>query len=113
MPCFVKTRVAAVLSVSPRVEVSGRVADEAGRLAGVTGSVMPRFFLGDPTAADWVSEPGVNNGGLRWLQRKLIELGVSSVHVVPALPAAGTVLLALVLAALSRRRATQGEQPRS
>ena len=51
------------------VVVSGAVADEVDRLAGVTNSVLPRFFLGNPEAADWgPSEPGVNNGGLRWLR---------------------------------------------
>ena len=54
--------------------VSGDVQAEASRLAGVTNSVMPRFFLGDPTAADWVSETKVNNGGLRWFKQKVAEL---------------------------------------
>ncbi len=41
---------------------------EAGALAGVGHSVMPRFFLGDPAASGWgPSQPKVNNGGLRWL----------------------------------------------
>ena len=45
---------------------------EVERLAGVSGTVMPRFFLGDPEAAGWgPSEPGVNNGGLRWLRSQL------------------------------------------
>ena len=50
-------------------EVTG--ADEVERLAGVSGTVMPRFFLGDPAAADYRSQPGVNNGGLRWLRRQI------------------------------------------
>ena len=54
--------------------VRGDVQDDASSLAGVTNSVMPRFFLGDPTAADWTSQPGGNNGGLRWLKRKVAEL---------------------------------------
>ena len=45
---------------------------EVDRLAGVSGSVMPRFFEGDPAAGGWgPSQPGVNNGGLRWLRSKL------------------------------------------
>ena len=45
---------------------------EVDRLAGVSNSVMPRFFLGDPEEQDWgPSEPGVNNGGLRWLRSVL------------------------------------------
>ena len=55
-------------------EVTGDVRAEVDRLAGVTNSIMPRFFFGDPTAADWVSQPGENNGGLRWLKRKVAEL---------------------------------------
>ena len=54
--------------------VRGDVQDDASSLAGVTNSVMPRFFLGDPTAADWTSQPGGNNGGLRWLKQKVAEL---------------------------------------
>lgn len=56
-------------------EVTGDVQEDVDRLAGVTNSVIPRFFLGDPTDADWVSRPGENNGGLRWLKQKLGELG--------------------------------------
>ena len=52
-------------------EVIGDVQDAVDRLAGVTNSVMPRFFLGDPTDSDWVSEPRKNNGGLRWLKGKV------------------------------------------
>ena len=45
---------------------------EVDRLAGVTNSVMPRFFLGDPAAEGLgPSQPGVNNGGLRWLRSLL------------------------------------------
>ena len=55
-------------------EAVGDIRDEASRLAGVTNSVLPRFFLGDPTASDWTSEPKVNNGGLRWLKGKVAEL---------------------------------------
>ena len=55
-------------------EVTGDVQDDVDRLAGVTGSVLPRFFLGDPTAEGWVSETKVNNGGLRWLKKKVAEL---------------------------------------
>ena len=55
-------------------EVTGDVRAEVDRLAGVTNSIMPRFFLGDPTAADWTSQPGENNGGLRWLKEKVAEL---------------------------------------
>ena len=55
-------------------EVVGGVQDEAGRLAGVTDSVMPRFFQGDPTASDWVSQPRVHNGGLRRLKGNVAEV---------------------------------------
>ena len=45
---------------------------EVERLAGLSATVMPRFFLGDPKATDWgPSQPGVNNGGLRWLRSLL------------------------------------------
>ena len=46
------------------------------RLAGVTNSVMPRFFYGDPTAPGWTSRPKTNNGGLKWLREKLAQLGL-------------------------------------
>ena len=49
-------------------EVSGDVQADVDRLAGVTGSVLPRFFLGDPTGQGWTSQLQMNNGGLRWLQ---------------------------------------------
>ena len=55
-------------------EVTDATQAQVDRLAGVTGSVMPRFFLGDPTGAGWTSEPGVNNGGLRWLEARVAEL---------------------------------------
>ena len=55
-------------------EVKGDVQAEVDRLAGVTDSVLPRFFLGDPTEEGWVSEPRENNGGLRWLKGKVAEL---------------------------------------
>ncbi len=55
-------------------QVFGAVQDRVDRLAGVSDSVLPRFFSGDLTAADWVSEPGENNGGLRWLREKVAEL---------------------------------------
>ena len=55
-------------------EVVGDVQDDVDRLAGVTGSVIPRFFLGDPTEDGWTSQPKVNNGGLRWLKAKVSEL---------------------------------------
>ncbi len=55
-------------------EVIGDVQDDVDRLAGVTNSVIPRFFLGDPTEEGWVSETKVNNGGLRWLKGKVAEL---------------------------------------
>ncbi|MYD92250.1 MAG: hypothetical protein F4Y02_00865 [Chloroflexi bacterium] len=51
--------------------VSGPVAEDVDSLAGVTGSVLPRFFLGNPAAEGWTSQPGVNNGGLRWLRSVL------------------------------------------
>ena len=54
--------------------VSGDVQADASRLAEVSNSIMPRFFLGDPTASDWVSQPKANNGGLRWLKQKVAEL---------------------------------------
>ncbi len=55
-------------------EVIGDVQDGVDRLAGVTDSVIPRFFMGDPTEEGWVSETKVNNGGLRWLKGKVAEL---------------------------------------
>ena len=55
-------------------EVRGDVQNEVDRLAGVTDSVLPRFFLGDPTEEGWVSQTQVNNGGLRWLEQKVPEL---------------------------------------
>ena len=58
----------------PYTEVTGAVHDDAARLAGLSNSVMPRFFLGDPTAAGWVPQPKSNNGGLRWLRHKITEL---------------------------------------
>ena len=55
-------------------EVTGDVQADVDRLAKVTDSTLPRFFLGDPTAADWVSQPGNNNGDLHWLKQKVAEL---------------------------------------
>ena len=55
-------------------EVTDATQADVDRLAGVTNSVMPRFFLGDPTEDGWTSEPGTNNGGLRWLRAKVAEL---------------------------------------
>ena len=55
-------------------EVTGQVREDVDRLAGVTDSVIPRFFLNDPTDEEWVPEPQVNNGGLRWLKGKVAEL---------------------------------------
>lgn len=55
-------------------EVTGDVRDDVDELAGVTDTVIPRFFLGDPTDEDWVSQPKANNGGLRWLKLKVAEL---------------------------------------
>ena len=55
-------------------EVKGDVQEDVDRLAGVTDSVIPRFFLGDPTEEGWVSETKVNNGGLRWLKNKVAEM---------------------------------------
>jgi len=52
--------------------------DKVDRLAGVEDSVLPRFFLGNPAAEDWTSEPGVNNGGLKWLRSVLAEAQASS-----------------------------------
>ena len=52
--------------------------DEVDRLAGVSNSIIPRFFLGDPEDPDWgPSQPKVNNGGLRWLRAKLAALQAS------------------------------------
>ncbi len=54
-------------------------AGEVNRLARVENSVMPRFFLGDPAEEGWgPSEPGVNNGGLKWLRKVLLEQQESS-----------------------------------
>ncbi len=55
-------------------EVIGDVQEDVDGLAGVTGSVLPRFFLGDPTEEGWTSKPRENNGGLRWLKEKVAEL---------------------------------------
>ena len=49
-------------------EVTGDVQADVDRLAGVADSVLPRFFLGDPTEEGWTSQLKVNNGGLRWLR---------------------------------------------
>ena len=57
------------------ITVQGDVQEDVDRLAGVTNSVLPRFFLGDPTETGWTSQPQTNNGGLRWLKQKLTELG--------------------------------------
>ena len=57
--------------------VSGDVRAEASQLAGVARSVMPRFFLGDPTEDGWTSVLKGNNGGLRWLKQKAQELSGS------------------------------------
>ena len=47
------------------------------KLAGVSGSVMPRFFLDDPEELGWgPSEPKVNNGGLKWL-RSVLQVSAS------------------------------------
>ena len=58
-------------------------AGEVDRLAGVSGSILPRFFLGDPAEEGWgPSEPGVNNGGLKWLRSALADLpGLSAADV--------------------------------
>ena len=72
---------------TPYTEVTANGRARPGRLAGVTNSVMPRFFLGDPTSAGWTSEPGVNNGGLRWLREQLPSNSPTSE---PAQPAALT-----------------------
>ena len=49
--------------------------DEVDRLAGVSGTVMPRFFLGDPAGSAWgPAQAKVNNGGLRWLRAYLAKL---------------------------------------
>ena len=47
---------------------------QVSSLAGVSNSVMPRFFFGDPTTPGWTSQPKVNNGGLQWLKSKVAEL---------------------------------------
>ena len=53
---------------------------EVDPLAGVTHSIMPRFFFGDPAAPGWgPSQPKVNNGGLRWLKAHLATLSGLSV----------------------------------
>ena len=71
-------------------EVTGDVQADVDRLSGVTNSVLPRFFLGDPTGSDWTSEPGVNNGGLRWLKQKVSELEAETTDEPPAnSPASG------------------------
>ena len=53
--------------------------DKVVELSGVSNTIMPRFFLGDPAADGWgPSQPKVNNGGLRWL-RNLLASATSSV----------------------------------
>ena len=48
---------------------------EVERLAGVSNSVMPRFFLGDPAATGWgPPQAKVNHGGLRWLRKEIAKL---------------------------------------
>ena len=55
------------------------------RLAGVTNSVMPRFFLGDPEATGWgPAQAKVNNGGLRWLRSKINQVAVPALSVADA-----------------------------
>ena len=54
--------------------VTGDVQEDVDQLARVTNSVMPRFFLGDPTSDGWTSYTKVNNGGLRQLKNKGAEL---------------------------------------
>ena len=55
------------------------------RLAGVTYSVMPRFFLGDPEATGWgPAQAKVNNGGLRWLRSKIKQVAVPALSVADA-----------------------------
>ena len=66
---------------------------EVDRLAGVSGSVLPRFFLGDPAEEGWgPSEPGVNNGGLKWLRSALADLPGLSVADVRVTEAQGASL---------------------
>ena len=53
---------------------------EVSPLAGVTHSVMPRFFFGDPEQEGWgPPRQKVNNGGLRWLKAHLANLSGLSV----------------------------------
>ncbi len=48
--------------------------DKVDGLAGVSNSVLPRFFLGDPEEEGWgPARAKVNNGGLKWLRKKLAE----------------------------------------
>ena len=70
-------------------EVTENAQTEADRLAGVTNSVLPRFFLGDPTAPGWTSETKVNNGGLRWLKAKVAELEEEDTEELSALTGLG------------------------
>ena len=88
---------------------------EVDRLAGVTDSIMPRFFLGDPTAPGWgPSQPRVNNGGLRWLRSVVGSSQASSAPEatrsidnavpVPALPVVGQLVLAALMAIGGYRR---------
>ena len=55
-------------------EVTGDVYADVLRLTGLSKSIIPRFFLGDPTEAGWTPQIKVNNGGLRWLKAKVAEL---------------------------------------
>ena len=54
-------------------------------LAGVSNSIMPRFFLGDPENPGWgPAQAKINNGGMRWLRGKLAALSTAAVSVADA-----------------------------
>ena len=84
------------------------------RLAGVSSSVLPRFFLGDPEAEGWgPAQAKVNNGGLRWLRSALAALPRPQASPAPAVPAvsvadasaqetAGSIAFTVTLSAAAR-----------
>ncbi len=48
----------------------GDVLDDVDRPAGMTNSVIPRFFLGNPTDDGWTLQSKVNNSGLHGGSRR-------------------------------------------
>ncbi len=79
-------------------------------LAGVSGSVLPRFFLGDPEAEGWgPARAKVNNGGLKWLRSALGQTQAASASAVTVSVAdasareeSGSIAFAVTLSAAAR-----------